>query len=724
MSRALWLTLVFACGSACSGTCGPPGSSTSAFDAAPSVAQIEAGTRSPAQIRAEGNHLTGAGSLYLRMHANNPVDWYPWGAEALDRARALDRPIFLSIGYASCHWCHVMEEEVFSKDDAALYLNEHFVAIKVDREERPDLDALYIDAVQSMVGSAGWPLTVFLTPSKKPFFGGTYFPHAQFIQIAQQGAEQFASKRSEVEARGSEVHARISKQAAPSAAPRVRGEEILAIARRAADDSDPTWGGFRGRMKFPNPVKWTLLSGAYRKGGDPAIETALRRTLDQMASGGIHDAIGGGFHRYAVDQKWLVPHFEKMLYVNAELATEYLGAAAALNDARYLEVAKDTLDFLLRDMRAEDGAFAASLDADSGGAKLAEGSYYVFTPGELRAVAGAGDGKALATLLGATDAGNFEGSNVLTRRSPEDAALAPVLAKWRPGLLSARDKRAHPRLDTKVVTSWNGMVISALAHGYAATGDGRYLEAATKAASFISRAHRSNGALARASNGGHAEGSAGLDDYAALAAGYVDLFDATFELPHLEVAIALVEEANGALASPEGAWYASAVNATNAVRRIELFDSEEPAGYATMLAVLVRIASLTGRATVYAALDRALGAYAEAARNATIGMAGTLTSALIEAGPFYDVVIAGPPEDARTRALLATYRAVGPIWATLVTIPEAGASPPMARAIPALVGKTGRAGAPVAYVCVRGACKLPTSDPATLRKQVLEGWSK
>ena len=689
-------------------------------DPATTAPSSDPGTRTPAQIRGEGNHLTGAGSLYLRMHANNPVDWYPWGPEALERAKALNRPIFLSIGYASCHWCHVMEEEVFSRDDAALYLNAHFVSIKVDREERPDLDALYLDAVQAMTGSGGWPLTVFLTPSRRPFFGGTYFPHDAFLDLTAKVVDQFTHARSEIEARGTEVYARIARVPETSGAPRVRTDEILAAAGRIAEGADPVWGGFRGRMKFPNPVRWTLLLDAYRKRGDPAIAVALRRTLDTMASGGIHDQVGGGFHRYAVDPEWVVPHFEKMLYVNAELATLYLGAAAAFGDARYLEVAKDTLGFLLRDMAAEGGGFGASLDADSGGR---EGTFYVFTPAELRRVAGDADGKALATLLGATEAGNFEGSNVLTRRATRDAELAPLLQKWRPKLLEARLARARPPLDTKVVTAWNGMAISAFAHGFAATRDGRYRDAATKTADTLWRVHRRDGLLARVSNAGRAEGRAGLDDYAALCRGYLDLFEVTFDLVHLEHAIALFDEANGALAAEKGGWYSTPAE-EGAGRRIELFDSEEPAGYAAMLGALTRLAALTGSAPLYAALDKAVAAYAENARAADAGMAGWLDAALLEAGPLYEVVIAGAPDDPRTRALVDTCRSLAAPWSVTVTVPEAGAPPATARVMPALVGKVGRAGGALAYVCVRGACKLPTADAAALRAEILSGWAR
>ncbi len=682
---------------------------------------VDAGSRTPAEIRSQGNHLKGAGSLYLRMHAANPVDWYPWGPEALARAKALDRPIFLSIGYASCHWCHVMEEEVFSRDDVAAYLNLHFVSIKVDREERPDLDALYIDAVQTMTGTGGWPLTVFLTPAKKPFFGGTYYPHDAFVTLTSRVVDQFARSRGELETRAGDVYAQIAKAPEPSSSGPVRSEEVVAIAQQLAEQVDPTWGGFRGRMKFPNPVRWTLLLDACRKGGDASLATAVKRTLDSMASGGIHDHIGGGFHRYTVDTEWVVPHFEKMLYVNAELAALYLEAAAAFGERRYVDVATGTLDFLLRDMATANGGFAASLDADSGGH---EGTFYVFSPADLRKVAGDADGAALAAFLGASDAGNFEGKNVLTRRSARAADLAPVFHKWRQKLLDARLTRAPPARDTKVVTSWNGMAISAFAGGFAATGDGRYREAATKAADLLWTVHRPNGALLRVSNEGHAEGAAVLDDYAAFAGGLIDVFQITGDPRAIERALALVDEVTSNLASDRGGWYAASAS-SGEPPRIDLFDSEEPSGYAAMLRAISRLAALTGRPSLYSTLDKAFAAYAESARSAKLGMVGWLDAALRDAGPFYDVVVAGAPDDPRTRALIAAYRALAAPWTVIASVPVSGPSAEAERLMPALAGKTGDAtGKPRAYVCIRGACKLPTADPSALRAQLLAGWSK
>ncbi len=283
--------------------------------------------RTPAEIRTAGNHLVGAASAYLREHAHNPVDWFSWGPEALSLATKLDRPIFLSIGYVSCHWCHVMEKEVFEKDDVAAFLNEHYVSIKVDREERPDLDAAYMDAVVAITGSGGWPMTVFLTPSLEPFFGATYLPRDRFLEAARAAHEQFRTARSRVETQAGEVSRAIARAAPESDQPALAESDVAAIARRALADVDPAYGGFRGRTKFPTPVRWRFLLHAYRKWGDPAFAAALRKTLDAMDQGGLHDHVGGGFFRYATEPTWTIPHFEKTLYDNAQLATLYFGRA-------------------------------------------------------------------------------------------------------------------------------------------------------------------------------------------------------------------------------------------------------------------------------------------------------------------------------------------------------------------------------------------------------------
>ena len=442
-----------------------------------------------------------------------------------------------------------------------------------------------------------------------------------------------------------------------------------------------------------------------------------------MAQGGLFDQVGGGFHRYTVDPTWTVPHFEKMLYVNAELASLYLEAAATFGEARYREVATATLDFLLREMTGPEGGFSASLDADSAprpGAEKEEGAYYVFGAAEIAAALGE-DAAAFGAAAGVTPGGNFEhGTNVLTRRR-SDAELARLWARARPKLLAARERRPRPDVDAKVIAGWYGLAIAALAEGYAATGEDRYRAAAVRAAEHVLRVHRAGGSLARASNGTRATGAAALEDHAHLARGLALLFEVTGDRTMLEQALALVDEAGRELGHPSGGWYASRA-APPVPRRIEIVDGEEPAGASAMTEVVLRLASLTGRPALLEAHDRAERAHARAARAAAMSAPGLLDAALLARGPFYDVVVAG--EGAAARALAEPIARLAPPWAVRATIPAAGAAAELVTLAPALADKPARGGAATAYVCLRGACKAPVSTPGELRTQLVEGWSR
>jgi hypothetical protein len=694
------------------------GSSERALPARATVATARS-SRSVEQIRREGNHLVGSGSAYLTAHSHNPVDWYSWGPEALTLATKLDRPIFLSIGYVSCHWCHVMEKEVFEQDDVAEFLNAHFISIKVDREERPDLDAAYMAAVEALTGSGGWPMTAFLTPSLRPFFGGTYLPHQAFLQAIRAAEEEFRTARNELEERGANVYRRILSSAPVTQGRSFSADELHGLARRSLASVDATHGGFQSRTKFPTPIKWRFLLDAHRKWPDPEIASALRKTLDAMANGGIHDQIGGGFFRYATEPTWTIPHFEKMLYDNAQLATLYLEAAAAFDEPRYRAIAEDTLDFLLRDMRAPEKGFGASFDADTAGK---EGSTYLWTRTELGVVLG-DDAAAAATFLGVTDAGNFEGSNVPTARlvgSAESPDSAHFRA-WRPKLLAARQRRAQPSFDAKMVTAWNGLAVGALATGYRVSGDERFLKAAEEtAAALWTLNHRPNGELARASDTGKAGSPAVLDDYAALAGGLLDLFEATSKALYLERAVSLTTDASTRFENPAGGWFLTSGDAQEPLgRKLELDDGVEPSGNAAMIAVLERLAALTGRDDFGDAARRAIARYADIARERGLDMAGWLDGALLDEGPFYEVVIAGPRD-----SLSTAYAALLPAWATGVRVPKDGAAPDLVKSMPDTAEKRARGSTSVAYVCVHGACKSPTSDPAVLRRQLLTGWAR
>ncbi len=696
--------------------------------------------RSTEVIRRDGNHLLGAGSVYLQQHAHNPVDWYPWSPEALARARAEDKPIFLSIGYSSCHWCHVMEAEVFEKDDVAAFLTAHFVSIKVDREERPDLDEAYMQALVSMTGSGGWPMSLFLTPELKPFFGATYLPHDRFRALIGKGAERFTATRAAIETESDDIQKFMQREAhAASAAPPIDASELHAVATSALDRVDLDAGGFRGDTKFPTPVRWELLLHAARKWGDAPLVHALRVTLDAMAAGGIRDPIGGGFHRYSTDARWEVPHFEKMLYDNAQLASLYFEAGLALGDRRYVGVGVDTLDFLLRDMQAPDGGFYASLDADSGGR---EGAYYVWSPDELARVAGAEDGPVVARILSVHGGGSFDGASAPNRRATiaevaaasrrSTASVDDLWTSVRPKLLAARGSRPHPRLDTKIVTAWNGLAIEALARGFEATGDVRYRDAALRAAEWLWRVHRRAAgagpaetaeALFRASNGGVADAGGVLEDYAFFARGLVALFEATDRAELLERAVALVKAADARFRSAdESGWYGAENGSTPFARSVSIEDAVEPSGSAALLAVRVALGALTLDEELTRRVDATLRIQSGALRASGMGSAGWLDAALLRVGPFYDLVVAGDDLEAINR-LEGVRRALGPAWTVAARVPADGPDSWFERIVAASRGKTAGAARAKGYVCVEGACKAPTADPAALRALLLEGWS-
>jgi hypothetical protein len=687
---------------------------------------------SPEAIRRRGNRLADARSLYLRQHGHNPVDWYPWGPEALRRARELDRPIFLSIGYSACHWCHVMEREVFEHDAVAAVLNAHFVPIKIDREERPDLDAAYMEAVLAMTGSGGWPMSVFATPAGKPFFGGTYYPKAQFLSLLERVQQAYRDERHRIEQVGDRLRAHIAGGIDPGPSGRLDPSWFERLIADAVKTADRQWGGVRGRMKFPMPVRWRFLLHLLRKTGDRELETLLATTLDQMASGGLQDHVGGGFHRYAVDPQWVVPHFEKMLYDNAQLAGLYLEAAAVFDEPRYGAVARGTLDFMLDEMRRPGGGFAASLDADSDGR---EGAFYVWTPEEIAAVVGSEDGPAMAAMLGVEPGGNFEqGRSVVTRRADTDAlaarfgrdadALRGLFDRHREALVRARAERPRPGLDTKVVTAWNGLAIAALARGAQALGEPRYLEAADQAAAALLDVHRrADGGLYRVSNAGAAEHPAVLEDYALLAGGLLALVQAGGREALLDEAVALIDYARRHFADPRGAFAMTEAGSDNPLgRQIEIADGVMPSSNGAMLGAQLEAAALTGRDDLRRAVQDQLDSYAGLLAKAGLEMAAWSDAALLSAGPFYDVVVAGEPGAADTRALVEAFGALHPAHAVLMQVPAGGVAAETGERLPALAGKRAEAGRATAYVCRAGACRRPTGEPDELRRQVMEGW--
>jgi len=688
---------------------------------------------SPETIRRQGNHLKGENSVYLQQHAYNPMDWYPWGETAINRAKSEDKPIFLSIGYSSCHWCHVMEQQVFTSDDIAEFMNENFINIKVDREERPDLDAVYMDAVQALTGGGGWPMSVFLTPALKPFYGGTYFPYQQFKQLTGQLKEIYFEQRDKVENQASQLEFMLSRQPAVSPDSELKPEVIETIARSAESYYDSQWGGFSEQMKFPTPVRWLFLLHYYRKTGDARYSEMIKQTLDQMGWGGIHDQIGGGFHRYTVERTWLVPHFEKMLYDNAQIAGLYIEASTVFDDPGYAAIARAALDFMIRDLSGSEGGFYASYDADSDGE---EGLFYLWSYDEVIKLAGEDDGPVLAEILGITPEGNFEGRNIITRRTDmaligekfgrSENEMNDLFNKYLPKLRSYRSERTWPNLDKKIITSWNGLAIAAFARGYAIFKDDRYRTAAEKTADYILRTHlRTDSSLYRSSYDGNAENEGILDDYAFLAYGLLELYQATGKLDYLRQALKFIEYVEANFKNDEAGYYLTNQRSQIPLgRKIELYDSVRPSGNSAMLQAILMAGAITGNTDYHEIVSRTINAYAEIISKAGLEMAWWADTALKLNGPYYDIIIAGDKGSGSMDKLVATFWKINPAHAALTLIPAKGADDSIVKFIPATSDKTAIEGQATAYVCKYGVCKLPTGDPDVFRNQLMEGWER
>ena len=657
------------------------------------------------------NRLAAATSPYLLQHADNPVDWYEWGDEAFRRAREEDRPILLSVGYAACHWCHVMERESFEDADIARLMNERFVCIKVDREERPDIDAIYMDAVQAMSGRGGWPMTVFLTPDGRPFFAGTYFPpedrHGMpgFPRVLEAIAAAWRDRRDELVGQGQRVVEAIGRGPGSSTEPLTETalREALSGLRTAFDQE---WGGFGGAPKFPQPITLELLLRCHHRGWEGAIDM-VTRTLDRMAAGGIHDHAGGGFHRYAVDRTWLVPHFEKMLSDNAQLATAYLQAWQVTGRELYGEVARTTLDFLLRELRHPEGGFFSSIDADSEGE---EGRFYVWGWDELVDVVG----EDVAEALGAGPEGNWEGRNVLWRPSEEAEVSEEVVRR----LLEVRSRRVRPATDDKVLAGWNGLTISAFALTGRALGAPDYVDAASAAAEFVlSSLRRGDGRLLRSWRDGRTSGPAYLDDHALVAAACLDLYETTFDVRWFEEARSLADAILRLFADPAGGFFQAGEDGERLVLRPkELFDTAVPSGSSAAADLLLRLSLLTGEAEYERAAVSAVRLVHDLMARAPTALAHALGALDRYVGPSKEIAVVGDPDDRATGALLDAVRR-----RYLPNVVVAAAAPDdtdAAKAVPLLEARETVDGRPAAYVCERFVCQRPVTDPDELAAQL------
>jgi uncharacterized protein YyaL (SSP411 family) len=680
------------------------------------------------------NRLAKEASPYLLQHAHNPVEWYPWGQEALLAARTRDVPILLSIGYSACHWCHVMERESFESETIARLMNERFVSIKVDREERPDLDHIYQMVVQLMGRSGGWPLTVFLTPDQKPFFAGTYFPPEErygmpgFPRILESVAEAYATRRSDVDLQARELTVAIERVSA-SAERRAAslGPEILAnAAKKLASRFDDARGGFGSRPKFPNTMSLEVLLRTAALDKDAVAEGRVKKALDAMRAGGIYDQLGGGFHRYSTDEKWLVPHFEKMLYDNALLLRLYVDAYRAFGDAHHAETARATARYALAEMTDGEGGFYATQDADSEGE---EGKFFVWTPEEVRRVLG-GDMK-LAELvmehLGVTPEGNFEHSRstVLFLAKPAESLaikqgrppseIQADLDRAKATLLAAREKRIKPFRDEKILTSWNGLMIGAMAEASRALGEPAFLAAAEKAFAFVLRVLVPGGNVMRVAKGGIVKGPSFLDDYSFLASAALDLYEATGDPSYVGHARALMDQAITLFWDEAGAsfFFTPEGGEKLIVRAKDPFDQAIPSGASVAMSALQRLAALADEKYGRFA-TKALEAVAGAAIENPFGFGQTLCALDRLVRGSVDVVLVGPGSDPRTKALADV---VFVRYLPNRTLAWLDPNDVASRAACAVLGKDkAEKGAPVAYVCRGRTCSLPVETPSELEK--------
>ena len=705
----------------------------------------------PPQERGTQNRLAYEKSPYLLLHAHNPVDWYAWGEEAFEKARRERKPIFLSIGYYTCHWCHVMERESFSDPAIAEILNRNFVSIKLDREERPDLDRVYMTYVQATTGSGGWPLSVFLTTALKPFFGGTYWPpddafgRPGFRTLLARIAEAWEHNRPAVEEAAERATLALGEMAGAHTGGGELGANILDAAYRQIGSAyDRTHGGFGAAPKFPRPVVFNFLLRYYSRTGERAALEMTLHTLRKMAEGGIRDQLGGGFHRYSTDERWHVPHFEKMLYDQAQLAVSYCESFQITRDAFYAEVAREVLDFVLRDMRAPEGGFYSALDADSliraGSSEHGEGAFYVWEAGEIAAALGAEEAEIFGFAYGVEPDGNvrpeqdlrqeFPRKNILhIRHSAAETArrfgksedeIRELFVASRRKLFATRSERPHPPLDDKVITAWNGLMISAFARASQVLDEPRYLTAASEAAEMIESTLRddASGRIKRRFRQGEAAIDGFLSDYAFFVQGLLDLYETSFDIHWLELALELQQHQDGLFGGSSGYFETSGADRSVLVRMREDYDGAEPSPNSVAALNLLRLSQMTGRKDLREKADRIFSAFAsrmEVIPEAMPQMAAALDFGLSDP---MQIVIAGEPSAPDTRALLRlVHERFIPNKILLLADGGAGQSF-LARGLAFLEGMTRQNGRATAYVCQNYACRLPVSDPEGLSRQL------
>lgn len=672
----------------------------------------------------KSNRLIHEKSPYLQQHAYNPVDWYPWCEEAFQKAMKENKPVFLSIGYSTCHWCHVMEHESFEDEEVAKILNENFISIKVDREERPDLDNVYMTVCQAMTGSGGWPLNIFLTPERKPFFAGTYFPKTErygnpgLIAILKQITNLWKTNKESVMTSSEQITNVLQSMTVTTPGERLTQETLKHAYEQLRDSFDIIYGGFGTSPKFPTPHNYTFLLRWWKRSNDPTSLEIVEKSLERMGKGGIYDHLGGGFHRYSTDEYWLVPHFEKMLYDQALTAMAYTEAYQVTGKPYYAEIVKGIFTYVLRDMTSTDGGFYSAEDADSEGV---EGKFYVWTPDEITKILGEKSGKIFCDYYDVSREGNFEEKNILHVDKPWDAfaklegikpeELRELLRTASEKLFAVREKRVRPHKDDKILTSWNGLMIAAFAKGAQAFQEPAYAQAAVRAADFIlGTLRQKDGTLLRRHRSGEAAIPGYLDDYAYFVWGLIDLYEATFETKYLKTARELNEQMieNFWDEKAGGFFLSGKKNERLIAQTKEIYDGATPSGNAVALFNMLRLGRMTGNPDLEKRGEQLIQAFAQTIRQHPSGYTHFLGAVDFALGPTKEIVIAGEPDREDTKRIL---QEIGKRFLPRKVLLRHSSKDKSLEELASFVkGQNPLEDKATAYICEHYTCKSPTHD--------------
>ncbi len=689
------------------------------------------------------NRLIHEKSPYLLQHAYNPVDWYPWGKEAFEKARQEDIPIFLSIGYSTCHWCHVMEHESFEDPEVAELMNDAFVSVKVDREERPDLDHVYMTVCQMLTGSGGWPLTIFMTPDKKPFFAATYIPKGNrfgrtgMMELIPRIKEIWTHRRNEVLDSATRVVDALQGLEKESTGAELGRTELNQAFEELRQRFDTPYGGFSTAPKFPTPHNLLFLLRYWKRSGNEQGLAMVEKTLQEMRYGGLYDQIGYGFHRYSTDREWLVPHFEKMLYDQALLALAYLEAFQATGKVLYADTAGEIFTYVSRDMTAPEGGFYSAEDADSEGV---EGKFYLWEKNEIDRILGKASADSIVKVFNVEEDGNFKeeatgqktGANILHQgKSFEEIAsdlglpaadLMADAAAARKKLFEVRERRIHPHKDDKILTDWNGLMIAAFARGAQVLDEPKYAEAAGKAAAFVlDRMRRTDGRLLHRFRDGEAKITAHLDDYAFLIWGLIELYEATFEVPYLKTALELNTHMLGHFWDDDsgGLFFTSDDSEGLIIRKKEVYDGALPSGNAVAMLNLLRLARFSGRTELEERASSISKAFSKQIGQYPSGYTQFMAVVDFGLGPSYEVVVVGKPNADDTLDMLQSVRTAYIPNKIVIFRSSDTEAPDITHVADFVKNHVSLNGKATVYVCQDYACKMPVTDPANLRSQLL-----